>query len=73
MNTHGDIRNYRLETTSMGAPTMAITDGGMSFTLPASTVTMSVSDQYCAVHGWVEVRGVMGALVWHLEHDECAP
>ena len=57
----------------MGAPTMAVTDGGTSFTLPATSVTVSVSDHYCAVHGWVEVRGAMGALVWHLEHDECAP
>ena len=73
MNTHGDIRNYRMETQAIGGPTMAITDGGESFTLPPSSMTVSVCERYCMVHGWFDVRGVMGAMVWHLEHNGCVP
>lgn len=73
MTDHGSIRSYRTETRPLGDPTPATTADGAAFTVPAATITESVSERFCAVHGWMPVRGVMGALVWHMDHDGCAP
>lgn len=68
---HGDVRGWRIDTESLGADQPATVIGDGPITLPAPSLTQTVSERFCAVHGWLEVCGVMGALVWHLEHDGC--
>jgi hypothetical protein len=61
---HGAERNRRMETTSLGPP-LRCEDG---FSLPASSITESVVEKFCTQCGWIECRGVMGALAFHFGH-----
>lgn len=68
--THGDIRNHRMETDTASGTKATVLGSGEQFTLPGSSRTESVSEHYCARCGWVEVRGVMGAFRWKVEHED---
>lgn len=60
MVEHGDSRNYRLETSVRFAEFEV---AGETVTLPASGLTQSVEERYCATCGeWKTARGVIGAL-----------
>lgn len=70
---HGQVRNWRMETRELGAPMECETPDGTPVTLPASTLTQSVSERFCARCGWVEVRGCLGPIYFEVEHGAHRP
>lgn len=67
---HGDIRGHRYETeVSDGQVLRHAVTGERIGTMSTCALTVTVSERYCRRCGWSEVRGVMGALRWHAEHD----
>lgn len=68
---HGEVRNWREETTySAGPECFDATTGESLGQIPGLSVTQSVSERWCAHCGvWVEVRGVMGALSFDINHE----
>lgn len=66
---HGDIRNHRTETKCAPAEIWKTTDGQLIPVIPSS-ITQTVSERYCERCGWIEQKGVIGALTWIAVHDD---
>jgi hypothetical protein len=66
---HGEIRNHRTETTFAPTETWKTTDGQPVLVIPSS-LTHTVSERFCERCGWIEQRGVMGALTWIALHED---
>lgn len=68
---HGALRNYHFETSSAGRMAGVLEDG-TPVQLPGARHEQSACERFCVKHGWTEVRGIMGALLWHDQHRQCA-
>lgn len=66
---HGDIRNHRTETSFAPVEIWRTTDGQAVPVVPSS-ITQTVSERYCERCGWIEQKGVIGALTWIAHHED---
>lgn len=67
---HGEERNRHEETTHGNPVEFLDPNGDVVFSGSSTSTTSTVVEKWCATcKRWIEVRGVVGALVYMAEHD----